>query len=367
MTRIRLGRIAATGLAVALTLAAATCVRADFKSLDKRAHQDHRIPLTLSAPNAAHAGAANQAHAGTNSKSPAPGSRPAKVTITNQGHTHVAVNYLLEAQSLHKAKAKTVPAHRFATNDQSGSTITTVGNAPAGFGKIFNWDRKQPSCLLVVFVNSADMLGVCINNMQAGDTIEVSSATGMASFSKDTGNPLISSIIGLIGEGATAAVDGLTGSTQFNQAISDAASFAQSQFKGTGDPEKFRDAFGVDHNTGGHALAEGGVLVCLPQAGGTYYSSDDRSGWATDAPKGQARGLPSYLQQSSTSNSAFFLGQNVHNSGVCTTNGQAYILAWDFAYADNAGTYQLFVKLTQGSSSSQPPGGGVLARGARRR
>ncbi len=45
MTRIRLGRMLATSLAVAMTFAAATHVRADFKSIQAAITKSARIPL----------------------------------------------------------------------------------------------------------------------------------------------------------------------------------------------------------------------------------------------------------------------------------------------------------------------------------
>jgi hypothetical protein len=360
MTRIRLGRITATGLAVALTLAAATHVRADFKTIDAAIRKYAHITIVPPTPANQHPAATNQPHvgAGTSSKSPAPGSRPAKVTITNKGPAHPVVMFLPLAESLLKAKAQRARAIKHITKEDSTSGIVVVGNAPPGFGKEFDWDRSQQSALLSVFVNPADPLGVAITGLKQGDLVEVKSASGLCSFSKDTGNPIISSIIGLLGEGTSAAVDALTGSTAANTAITDAASFAQSLFKGTGAGQQFRDAFGAA-DTGGAALEEGGVVVCMPQAQGPYYSAnpDSKNFWATNPPSiGAARGLPKAYQ--SMSNPPFFFlsrtpGQNVW---TCGTDGVAYILAWDFAFADNAGSYNLFVKLTQGGASGSSGG-----------
>ncbi len=63
----------------------------------------------------------------------------------------------------------------------------------------------------------------------------------------------------------------------------------------------------------------------------------------------------------------FFLGHNVPNVGTCSTGGVAYILAWDSVFTDNAGSYQLFVKLTRGGASPSPsaPASPAVARKAR--
>ena len=77
------------------------------------------------------------------------------------------------------------------------SSLTVVGGEglPNGFGKGFSWDRAEDEALLVMFVNAADPLGVSIDGLQAGDQVQVLSASGIASFSEDTGNPLASSIV----------------------------------------------------------------------------------------------------------------------------------------------------------------------------
>src|SRR5436190_1436422 len=80
----------------------------------------------------------------------------------------------------------------------------TVGgdDLPPGFGKGFVWDRADNEVLLVMFINAADPLGISIEGMQAGDQVQVLAASGIASYSEDKGNPLASSIVGLVAAGA---------------------------------------------------------------------------------------------------------------------------------------------------------------------
>jgi len=361
MTRIRFGRLTVAGLAVALTFAAATHVRADFKAVQSAIKRSARIslPKEPAAPGtpAAPAKPAGQPRGGAK-----------RVTVTASGAT-----FLQLKESITGQKRKTVPAIKLATGQTSGSTITTVGTAPTGFGTTFNWDRSQQSVLLVVFVNAADPLGVSITGLQPGDVIDVRSASGMASFSKDTGNSVASSIIGFVADGTAAVVGALDpGSQGVTQAIQAAGQQAQNLFKGTGAAQKFRDAFGVEPSTHGYGLEEGGVVVCMPQGGGTYYSadSDHRSYWATiPSAVGQPRGLPKAYQSQSNNPPFFFIGQaqSSPNAQTCQSDNPAYILAWDFAYGDNAGTYEVFVQLTQGSSSGgQGPGGGGFKSAGRK-
>ncbi len=92
--------------------------------------------------------------------------------------------------------------------------------------------------------------------------------------------------------------------------------------------------------------------MIMPQAGGIYYGGSDHA--TLPHVFGQARGLPVMLT-SYTNTPLYFLGHTVPNgSAVCQADGVAYVLAWDFAYGDNAGTYQVVVRLTQGGGSTSP-------------
>src|SRR5215217_2509211 len=62
----------------------------------------------------------------------------------------------------------------------TGNQIITIGDPPKGFGTGFFWDRKENQALLVVFINAADSLGVSIDGLEAWDSIEVTSAEGIA-------------------------------------------------------------------------------------------------------------------------------------------------------------------------------------------
>ena len=334
MTRIRFRRFRVAGLAVALTFAATTHVRADFKAIQGAISRSARIPLSATPANQTRGSARTVAKGGTNA------------------------TFLQLKQSLTGHTAQTVRAVKLATGQPSNSTLTTVGSPPSGFGTVFNWDRSQQSALLVIFVNAADPLGVSITGLQPGDMIQVKSASGTASFSKDTGNSIASSIVGFVADGTAAVVSALDPTSKnVGSEIEDAGKQVQSLFKGSGAAEKFRDPFGVEPSSHGYGLQEGGVVVCMPQGGGTFYSADSnhRSYWAT-MPHAidQPRGLPTVYQSQSSNAPFFFIGQTSPNAAVCQSNNPAYILAWDFAYADNAGTYTVYVQLTQGGSSSNP-------------
>jgi hypothetical protein len=359
MSRLRISGLAATGLAIALTSVAATHVRADvktFRAIEAAIKKSARIPLTAAAP-------ANQ-----------PGGGATKRAV---GSTTALGTYLQLKQSLHSAPAKTVRAVNAVTGQPTNSKITAVGNAPAGFGSVFEWDRSQPSALVLVFVNPADTLGVAIAGLQPGDLVQVRQATGLSSFSKDTGNPLASSIITLVADGAadvvallspggSASGSGTTsgkGSGSASSAGSAVSAIEQTGrdaaalFQGTGNPEDFRDPFGVDPGSHTYKRQEGGLVVCMPQNNGLVYSGDQNhsSFWPTiPTTYGQARGLPPAYRQSASQVPFFFVGQNASNSAVCQTSGAAYLLAWDWNLADNAGSYEVWIQLTQAGAVTAP-------------
>ena len=250
------------------------------------------------------------------------------------------------ALPLLKAKAGAGPKALAAAG--GSSTVTTVGgdNLPPGFGKGFTWDRSQDEALLILFVNAADPLGITIDGLLAGDQVQVLSASGIASFSKDKGNPLASSIVGLVAAGANVALTEL-GAPEVAPAVTAAETFAKDQFKATGNARELRDAFGVIPDSGGKAQEEGGILVCLPEAGGPFYSGDPdhRNRWVQGDGTRSDDHIPAHIFGS------FFPRQGFtsHNTRTVQQSGQMYVVPWDWSFDDNAGFYKVFVKLKKGN------------------
>ncbi len=198
-----------------------------------------------------------------------------------------------------------------------------------------------------MFINAADPLGISIDGMQAGDKVQVMSASGVASFSEDKGNPLASSIVGLVATGANVAVTA-AGAPEVAPVITAAEKFAQDQFKATNAKTLRRDAFGVDPGSGHKARQEGGILVCLPEAGGTFYSGNDdhKERWIKGKGERTNESLPAHMFYA-----AFFPRQGFgeHNTRTAGQSGQMYVVPWDWKFEDNAGFYKVFVKLTKGN------------------
>jgi hypothetical protein len=267
-------------------------------------------------------------------------------------------DYWRHGEALHQAKKKTVAAAvvkkdgKAAANfTGNGSALVTIGDPPPGFGKGFVWDRADKEIMLVMFINAADPLGVSIEGMQAGDQVQVLSASGIASFSQDKGNPLASSIVGLVAAGAKVVV-GAEGAPEVAPAIDAAETFAKEQFKATNAKTKRRDAFGVEPSSGSKAREEGGLLVCLPEAGGTFYSGDGdhKDRWVKGDGVRSDEHLPAHFNYT-----AFFPRQGFgeHNTRTVQQDGPMYVLAWDWKFEDNAGFYKVFVKLTK--RNGKPP------------
>lgn len=226
--------------------------------------------------------------------------------------------------------------------DAAGVQVIQVGDNPDGFGKGVVWDRSSDAILLAIFVNAADPLGVSISGVAGSDYVTISSVEGLASFSQDTGNPLASSIIGVIGAGLSGVLK-LTGvGAALGPLIDGATKFAQDEFKPTDVKTKIRDGFGVDPGSGKLARQEGGVLVSLPGAGGPYYSGDDnhKDRWVKDGGSRDDAHRPAQVQH------GFFPLPNVSrntNGRQAGADGEVYITPWDWKFGDNAGYYKVFV------------------------
>jgi hypothetical protein len=231
--------------------------------------------------------------------------------------------------------------------------IIEVGNQPEGFGKGFNWCRKEEEILLVTFINPADDQGIYVTGLQPGDRIRITSAAGLASFSKATGNSTASSLVGLIAIGAKAGL-GLAGVPEAIPLVNSAEAFAIDQFKGTGEATKWRDPFGVEPDTGHKAKQEGGIVVCLPEAGGLYYSGneDHEERWIKEPGDRIDANRPAHVIH------GFYpiQGNASHNTRTIRTSGESplYVMAWDHKFGDNAGYYKVFIHIKKGTPPPPP-------------
>ena len=227
-----------------------------------------------------------------------------------------------------------------------------VGKHPQGFGKTFIWDRADDQILLVLFINAADDMGISVLGVQQNDVIEITSAAGIASFSEDKGNPLASSIVGLVGVGAKAAL-GIAGLPEAIPFVDEAEKVAKEQFKATNAKTKKRNAFGVDPTSGHKAKQEGGLVISFPAAGEPYYSGneDHKERWIKPDGTRTDDHRPAHVVF------GFFpiAGNRGHNTRfVLGNNAPLYILPWDHNFQDNAGFYKVFLRIEKGTKSVPP-------------
>lgn len=249
---------------------------------------------------------------------------------------------------------KTISVRRanvIATTASAGNGLVVVGDHPEGFGKTLFWDRADDEILLVLFINAADDMGISVLGLQPNDVVQVTSAAGIASFSTDKGNPIASSIVGLVGVGAKAGL-GLAGFPEFIPVINEVEKFAQKEFKATNAKTKRRDAYGVDPSSGHKAKQEGGIVVAFPEAGEPYYSGNNahKERWIKSDGTRTDDHRPDHVVY------GFFpiAGNHPHNTRkVFGANAPLYVLAWDHIFSDNAGFYKVFVHIRKGSK--KPP------------
>lgn len=232
-------------------------------------------------------------------------------------------------------------------NGSGATNLCSSFDAPTGypenFGQTFNWCKEDKELFLVAFVNAADEYGISIDGVNEGASISVSSAAGTAYFSKDKGNPTISSIIGV------AATVGEIVSPQLSPWINAAENFAKQQFKGTNEGTKRRDAFGLDPRTGLYARQEGGIIICLPEQGGAVLSGEKEWMQIKSHDTLMTNAIVKRYDQDCPASAlgSFFLvnGDRNHNTRIAKQSGQIYILTWDWKHDDNAGFYKIFIHL----------------------
>jgi hypothetical protein len=223
------------------------------------------------------------------------------------------------------------------------STLQTVDGQPDGFGKQVLWDEHDAGLALVVFLNAADHLGVMISGAREHDTVEIVSATGIASFAEETRNEGIASLIGVVGVGADLLATAF-GAPEAKPVIDAGVKYAQDQFKEEKVKTKRRDAYGVDPGSGHRARQEGGVIISLPAAGQIFYSGNDdhKERWIKEPGTRDPAHYPAHVHD------AFFLQGHGKDKRTCTDEGDIIVTAWDAKFEDNFGYYRLHMLLKRG-------------------
>ncbi|MES0000958.1 hypothetical protein NKJ90_19495 [Mesorhizobium sp. M0051] len=227
---------------------------------------------------------------------------------------------------------------------KANSIPKVIGDAPKGFGQTLPWDPADEELAVVAFVNPADVLGILITGVTKGDTIEVVSASGIASYSEDTKNEGVAGFIGVVGVGAGIAATAF-GAPEIVPLVTAATKYAQEQWKEEKVKTKRRDAFGVDPGSQHKARQEGGILISMPAAGGpiTSGNNDHRENWIKEPGDRVAKNYPPQVKN------AFFVTRD-RPSARATVDGDIYIIAWDHKFEDNFGFYRVNLLLKRGDT-----------------
>lgn len=223
---------------------------------------------------------------------------------------------------------------------------------PAGYGSELYWDPADPDLATVVAVSAASEIGVTIHGVTAGDTIEVIDAVGIASFDEDIENEGIPGLITVLAAGGDLAAS-IFGHPEASPVIHAVADYAKELFKEEKVRKMRRDPWGEDPGTGGKARAEGGALICLPQAHGVYYSGnhDHQERWIKSPGIRDFAHYPAHIP---TDCARFLYRDGSTNKGVALEDGIIHILAWDHAFHDNFGDYQFQILLKRGTLPPPP-------------
>ena len=290
--------------------------------------------------------------------------RELKRHIDGHGALNAPPSVYMQRNSARYGVQRTVPASRTipgrlarAGEPQPRSTITTVGEAPDGFGKQVLWDARDAELALVIFLNTADPYGVMISGAKRSDSIEFVSATGIASFSTDTENEGVGALIGIAAIGANLGAAAF-GAAAAAPLIDAAAAFAKDRFKEKQVKTMRRDPFGEDPGTGHKARAEGGVIVSMPEAGQIFYSGNDdhQDRWIKQPGLRDNAHRPDHVRN------AYFLDKRstTRNRRTARAAGDFVISAWDHEFADNVGFYRLHVLVKRGNTRRPDPQPGTV-------
>lgn len=206
------------------------------------------------------------------------------------------------------------------TSTPPSSSITLPSSADSSY-----WGFK-----IMVGVSSNDPQGAQLAGLEDGDYLGISEMAGSASFAT-VNVKLIKGIINVVNKIVDETVDIATdeAAAPIMDAWNESLKALEKGFNKDEINTKVRDGWG-QANDGGYAIDEGGVLVCLPQAGGPLYHDDFKL--ADNASKGR---LTKFYPQGKA-----FFPCNLDGGALylqASEAGTAHLLAYDSkdAFKDN--------------------------------
>ena len=192
-------------------------------------------------------------------------------------------------------------------------------------------------------ISASDPHGISIDKVEAGDTLMIETLSGVAYFSGKSGWWQVLSAIYKVTRGAIP-----TGSNAAN-----AITAISEILPGDGDDDKVanasrpRDAYGRDLNDslGRFAEKEGGIVICMPIAGGPMYAHGanhfTREGRASQPVRNDQRGFKPVSEMPGKCFPAARGTTTYEISG----SGVLHIYAFDHNYRDNAGSYEIKLRI----------------------
>ena len=177
-------------------------------------------------------------------------------------------------------------------------------------------------------IDANDPIGVRVR-LRKSDVLRIDTISGFCSFStgakvKRIAGMALSAAVPLAGGAITTALDTVKEHGKFT---SDHAPT---------DKGKARDGYGHVQGKSVFAAKEGGIVVCMPSAGGPIYADDE----TLDDDVEKYGRLPRYVHQDFRDRCFFPCRKPAGLMEMpASKNGTAYMLAFDAKHEDNAGVY----------------------------
>ena len=197
---------------------------------------------------------------------------------------------------------------------------------------VFNPEGEEP-CEFWAEISATDDSGVSVDKLKEGDKLQIIEISGACSFARGKSGLILS----IISTTAVAAL-GAAGAAAWKAAVNSMRRDLDKHMAvdGGNDGSKKRDGYGQEvGGKGNYAREEGGIIVCLPKAGGVVYSSEK----VRRADDGDRR---------DTAGGWFFpTRQDVGKARKIDSDGVLRIAAFDSNYGDNAGSYEVKFVITR--------------------
>jgi hypothetical protein len=226
----------------------------------------------------------------------------------------------------------------------SASTVLATAGQPPGFGLLVQWNGDD-DLAVTGHVVTTDGRGIAVAGVTDADTFEVIDALRTATFSQEKKNEGVAGLVTIVAAGGALSAAAF-GDPELAPFITAAGAALAKAFPESKNPGKSRDAYGQISGADDFARQEGGMIVCGPDAQGTYQSgdSDHQSRWIKSSKSRSDDNIPAHCQY------AFFV-QRDHEKRTLDGDGMVIIAPWDYKFDDNIGTYEISFILRRGDRS----------------